>query len=128
MAPVSTSLPAAPSPRSPPWGGTQGVKSSGSPWLLRGAEETLIKVLTGKETHTHTWAWVEESDFERRLGSRLPRPASHTPGNATAAAAARAILSAELGAAGPGGRRGGGWNEGAGGEPGLRAKRPRAAD
>ena len=40
---MSTSLPAAPSPRSPPWGGTQGVKSSGSSWLLGCVEEALIK-------------------------------------------------------------------------------------
>lgn len=60
-----------------------------------------------------------------QLRSRLPRPASHTPGNA-AAAPTRAIRPAELRTAGKAaGRR---RNEGAGGEPGLRAKRPGAAD
>lgn len=69
IAPMSTSLPAAPSPRSPPWGSTQGVKISGSPWLLGGAEEAPIKVLMGKETYTHTRAWVEESRLEIRHGA-----------------------------------------------------------
>lgn len=134
---MPTSLPAAPSPRSPPWGGAQGVKSSDSPWLLRGAEETLIKVLTGKETHAHSGLGRKRPTGET-AGSRLPRPASHTLGNAVAAAEAvaaaalaRAILLEELGAAGPRGRRRGGGvgrDEGAGGEPGLRAKRPGAAD
>lgn len=68
-------------------------------------------MLTGKETHTHTWAWVEEGRLERRAQSRPPRPASHTPGNAVAALA-RAILSAELDAAGPGRRRSGGGTRG----------------
>lgn len=107
IAPVPTGLPAAPSPRSPPWGGTQGVKSSDSPWLLSGAEETLIKVLTGKETHAHSGLGGRRPTGET-APSRLPRPASHTLGNAVAAAAAalaRAILLAELRAAGPGGRR-----------------------
>lgn len=126
---VSTGLPAAPSPRSPPWGGTPGVKRSGSPWLLGGAEKTLIKVVTGKETHAHSGLGRGRPTGETAR-SRLPRPASHTPGNAAAAVAAlaRAIPSAELGAAGPGGRRGGGRDKGAGGEPGLHAKRPGAAD
>lgn len=71
---MSTSLPAAPSPQSPLWCSTQGVKSFGSLWLLRGAEEARIKVLTGKETHTNTRAWVEESLLERRLGAACLDP------------------------------------------------------
>lgn len=69
----------------------------------------------------HTRAWVEEGQLERRLGSRLPRPASHTPGDAVAA---RAILSAELGAAGPGGRRGGGGTRGREASPGCAPRGP----
>lgn len=105
IAPRSTSLPAAPSLRSPPRGSTQGVKISGSPRLLGGAEEAPIKVLTGKETRAY-------SGLGRRKPprSRPPRPASHTPGNAVATLA-RAILSTEPDAAGPGGRRGAGGGE-----------------
>lgn len=127
IAPVPTSLPVAPSPRSPPWGGTQGVKSSTSPWLLGGAEETLIKVLTGKETHAHS-ALGRRRPTGETARSRLPRPASHTLGNAVAAAAlARTILLAELGAAGPGGRRrrvGGGGTRGREASPGCAPRGP----
>lgn len=78
-------------------------------------------MLTGKETHTRARAWVEEGRLERRRGSRLLRPASHTPGSA---AAARAILSSELGAAGPGGRQGGGGTRGREASPGCAPRGP----
>lgn len=58
-------------------GSTQGVKTSGSPWLLGCVEETLIRVLAGKETHAHSGLGrrraTGETAREPPTSSRFPR-------------------------------------------------------